>query len=85
MAETGSFASRCKGGAAAGGKDLGVAIAGPGRLRPDRPLEGRGVALSGILEKRRTEGQGGMPLSCISAMASWEHETGDVFRGDLRS
>ncbi|OIR00555.1 hypothetical protein GALL_174280 [mine drainage metagenome] len=82
MAEAGSFVSRCKGGAAAGGKDLGVAIAGPGRLRPDRPLEGRGTALSDILEKRWTE-QGGMPLSCISAMASWDHETGDVFRRNL--
>ena len=47
MAEAGSFASRCKGGAAAGGKDPNAAIAGPGRLRPDRPLEGRGAAPSG--------------------------------------
>jgi hypothetical protein len=45
----GYFVSRCKGGAAADGKESASEVAGPDRLPPDRPLKkSMGAALSGL-------------------------------------
>jgi hypothetical protein len=76
MAKDGYFASRCKG--PKGRRKIAVeAIAGPGRLPSDRPLEGRGRASPALGRRDRTVGVDGSQTRLFDR-GRREQKAGDV-------